>query len=105
VKNLSQIMKQASQLQSKMEAVQAELEALEVEGAAGGGLVRVTMSGKHVMRKISIDPSLMKEGENDILEDLVIAAVNAARAKADEAAAARMQSIAGGLPLPPGFGI
>jgi len=105
VKNLSQIMKQASQLQSKMEALQAELEALEVEGTSGGGLVRVSMSGKHVMRKISIDPSLMKEGEADILEDLVITAVNAAKAKADEAAASKMQSITGGLPLPPGFGI
>lgn len=105
MKNLSQIMKQAQQLQSKMEALQAELETLEVEGASGGGLVRVVMTGKHVMRSLSIDQSLMKEGEGEILEDLIITAVNDAKAKADAAAATRMKSVTGGLPLPPGFGI
>jgi DNA-binding YbaB/EbfC family protein len=105
VKNLTDIMKQARALQSKMEGLQAELEALEVEGASGGGLVRVAMTGKGVLKRVAIDPSLMKAEEREILEDLIVAASNDAKAKAEKLAAEKMQGLAGGLPIPPGFGL
>jgi len=104
VKNIADIMKQAKALQSKMEGMQAELDALEVEGAAGGGVVRVTMTGKGVLKRVSIDPALMKADECEILEDLIVAAANDAKGKVERLAAEKMQSLAGGLPLPPGFG-
>lgn len=105
MKNIADIMKQAKALQSKMEGMQAELDALEVEGAAGGGMVRVATSGKGEMRRVLIDPALMKADEREILEDLIVAAANDARSKAEKLAADKMQSLAGGLPLPPGFGL
>ncbi len=104
MKNIADIMKQAKALQSKMEGMQAELDALEVEGAAGGGVVRVTMTGKGVLKRVSIDPALMKADECEILEDLIVAAANDAKGKVERLAAEKMQSLAGGLPLPPGFG-
>lgn len=105
MKNLADIMKQAQQLQGRMETMQAELEAAEVEGRAGGGLVVVVMSGKGAIRKVSIDPSLMKESEREILEDLIVAAAADAKHKAEALVAEKMKSVAGGLPIPPGFGI
>ncbi|MDR3500062.1 MAG: YbaB/EbfC family nucleoid-associated protein [Parvibaculum sp.] len=105
MKNLTDIMKQARALQSKMEGLQVELEALEVEGASGGGLVRVAMTGKGVLKRVAIDPSLMKAEEREILEDLIVAASNDAKAKAEKLAAEKMQGLAGGLPIPPGFGL
>ena len=74
MKNMFDIMKQAQQLQSRMQDLQTELESAEVEGRAGGGLVAVTMSGKGEVKKVAIDPSLMKEEEREVLEDLVVAA-------------------------------
>lgn len=105
MKNIADIMKQAKALQSKMEGMQAELDALEVEGAAGGGMVRVAMTGKGVLKRVAIDPALMKADEREILEDLIVAAANDAKNKAEKLAAEKMQSLAGGLPLPPGFGL
>lgn len=105
MKNIADIMKQAKALQSRMEGMQAELDALEVEGAAGGGMVRVAMSGKGVLKRVAIDPALMKADEREILEDLIVAAANDAKNKAEKLAAEKMQSLAGGLPLPPGFGL
>lgn len=105
MKNIADIMKQAKALQSKMEGMQAELDALEVEGAAGGGVVRVTMTGKGVLKSVTIDPALMKADECEILEDLIVAAANDAKAKVERLATEKMQSLAGGLPLPPGFGL
>lgn len=99
------IMKQAQQLQSRMQDMQAELEAAEVEGRAGGGLVVVIMSGKGEIRKLSIDPSLMKEDEREVLEDLIVAAAADAKSKAEVLAAEKMKSVTGGLPLPPGLGL
>lgn len=99
------IMKQAKTLQSKMEGMQAELEALEVEGVAGGGMVRVAMTGKGALKSVSIDPALMKEDEREILEDLIVAAAADAKGKVERLAAEKMQGIAGGLPIPPGFGL
>ncbi len=104
MKNLTEIMKQAQKLQSRMGAVQAELESLEVQGSAGGGLVRVTMNGKGVLRGVSIDPSLMKEDEREMLEDLIIAAAADAKLKVDTLTAEKMKAATGGLPLPPGLG-
>lgn len=105
MKNIADIMKQAKALQSRMEGMQAELDALEVEGAAGGGVVRVTMTGKGVLKRVSIDPALMKADECEILEDLIVAAANDAKGRVEKLAAEKMQSLAGGLPLPPGFGL
>ncbi|WP_407949884.1 YbaB/EbfC family nucleoid-associated protein [Parvibaculum sp.] len=99
------IMKQAQQLQSRMQSLQAELETAEVEGRAGGGLVAVVMSGKGEVKKVSIDPSLMKENEREVLEDLIVAASADAKAKAEALAAEKMKSVTGGLALPPGLGL
>lgn len=105
MKNLADIMKQAKALQSKMEGLQSELEALEVEGSAGGGLVRVAMTGKGQVKRVSIAPELMKPEEREILEDLIVAASNDAKAKTERLAAEKMQGLTGGLPIPPGFGL
>ncbi len=103
MKNIFGMMKQAQELQAKMAELQAELETMEVEGTSGGGLVRVTMTGKGAMAKISLDPSLMKPDEAEILEDLILAAHNDAKQKAEQAMAGKMQEITSGLPLPPGL--
>jgi nucleoid-associated protein EbfC len=103
MKNIMGMMKQAQELQSKMAELQAELEAMEVEGVAGGGLVKVTLSGKGTMARLSIDPSLAKPEEVEILEDLVVAAHNDAKQKAEKTMAEKMQALTAGLPLPPGL--
>ena len=99
------MMKQAAQLQSKMKAMQDELEHVEVEGLSGGGLVTIRMTAKMDVKAIKIDPSLMKPEENDILEDLLIAALGDAKRKAEAAMAEKMQSLTGGMGLPPGLGL
>ncbi len=101
--DLMGMMKQAKELQSRMETMQEEVAALEVSGSAGGGLVEVTMNGKSEMRGIRIDPSLLKPDEAEILEDLILAACNDARAKAEAALADKMRDMTGGLQLPPGM--
>ena len=98
------MMKQAAQLQSKMKAMQDELETIEVEGMSGGGLVRVRMTAKMEVKGISIDPSLIKPEEREVLEDLVVTAQNDARRKAEAAMQEKMQQLTGGLSLPPGLG-
>ncbi len=105
MKNLTDIMKQAKALQSKMEELQAELEALEVEGTAGGGLVRITMTGKGQIKRVTIAPELMKADEREILEDLIAAASNDAKSKTEKLAAEKMKTLTGGMPIPPGFGL
>jgi DNA-binding YbaB/EbfC family protein len=97
------MMKQAQAMQAKMVEVQAELEQTLVEGEAGGGLVKVTMSAKGVLRNVSIDPSLLKAEERDILEDLIVTAHAQARQRAEEASAEKLKAITGGLQLPPGM--
>ena len=97
------LMKQAAELKSKMEAMQAELDQIEVEGASGGGLVTVKLSGKGEMRSVKIDASLIKPQEKEIVEDLIIAAHADARRKAEVVLQAKMKNVAGGLPLPPGM--
>ncbi len=101
--NIAEIMKQAGQMQAKMADVQAKLEQVIVHGQAGGGLVRVTMTGKFNLRGVEIDPSLMKAGEHEMLEDLVLTAFNDAKARAEAAAADEMKAVTAGLPLPPGM--
>ncbi len=105
IKDLGGLMKQAQQLQSKMADMQASLDDLEVEGISGGGLVAVTLSGKGAMRGLKIDPSLLKEEEGEILEDLIVAAHAEARNKMEQAVAEKMKEVTGGLPLPPGMNL
>ncbi len=97
------LMKQATELKSKMETMQAELDRIEVEGLAGGGLVTLKLSGKGEMRAAQIDDSLCKPDQKEILQDLIIAAHADARRKLEALLAERMQSLTGGLPLPPGL--
>jgi hypothetical protein len=97
------MMKQAAQLQSKMQAMQDELGQVEVEGSSGGGLVNVRITGKMEVKAVRIDPSLMKADEREVLEDLLVTAFNDARRKAETAMQEKMQSLAGGLGLPPGL--
>jgi nucleoid-associated protein EbfC len=97
------LMKQAAQLQSKMQEMQAELDQIEVEGAAGGGLVTVRLSGKGDMKGVTIDPSLFKPEEKEIVEDLIVAAHADARRKTEAVLQDKVQSLTGGLPLPPGL--
>ena len=97
------LMKQAAELKSKMEAMQAELDHLEVEGTAGGGMVTVRMSAKGEMKALTVDPSLMKPDEKEIVEDLVVAAHADARRKAEALLQEKMKALTGGMPLPPGL--
>ena len=97
------LMKQAAELKSKMEAMQAELDRIEVEGAAGGGLVTLKLSGKGEMRTAHVDETLLKPDQKDILQDLFVAAHADARRKLEGVLQERMQALTGGLPLPPGL--
>ena len=97
------MMKQAAQLQSKMQALQAELDQVEVEGTAGGGLVTVKLTAKGDLKSVKIDDTLIKPGEKDILEDLLVAAHADARRKAEALLQEKMKDLTGGLPLPPGL--
>ena len=99
------MMKQAAQLQSKMQALQAELDTITVDGTAGGGMVTVTLTAKGDLKGVKIDPSMMKPGEVEIVEDLLIAAHADARKHAEAVLQEKMQSVTGGLPLPPGLGL
>ncbi len=103
MKNFSNMMKQAQELQSRMGELQAEIEQTRIEGRSGGGLVSVTLSGKGDLVGLKIDPSLLKPGEGEILEDLVVAAHSDAKAKVESVVQEKMQKLTGGLPLPPGL--
>jgi DNA-binding YbaB/EbfC family protein len=97
------LMKQAAELKSKMETMQAELDRIEVEGAAGGGLLTVRISGKGDLRGVHVDESLLKPDQREIVEDLMVAAHADARRKLETLLAERMQAMTGGLQLPPGL--
>ena len=101
--DMSQIMKQAKAMQEKMAEMQKKLEEAEIEGTSGGGAVKVIMSGKHDLKKIDIDSTLMKEDEKEVLEDLIIAAVNDANTKISEHMNNQLGSLSGGMGLPPGM--
>ena len=97
------MMKQAAQLQAKMQALQGELDSIEVEGGAGGGLVAVTLTAKGELKGVHIDDSLMKPGEKEIVEDLLIAAHAEARRKSEALLQEKMKQLTGGVPLLPGL--
>jgi DNA-binding YbaB/EbfC family protein len=101
--DLEKIMQMAQNAQNELQKAQDNLDNVEVEGASGGGLVKIRASAKGRIIGISIDDSLVKVEEKAMLADLIAAALNDARAKADQAAAAEMQKMSAGLPLPPGF--
>ncbi|MBT2187113.1 YbaB/EbfC family nucleoid-associated protein [Sphingobium nicotianae] len=103
MKDLNDILGMASRVQEEMQKAQAELDTVEVEGVAGGGLVRVRASAKGRIIGLSIDDSLIDPKDKGMLEDLVVAAFNDARTKADEVANQQMSKMASGIPLPPGF--
>jgi DNA-binding YbaB/EbfC family protein len=101
--NLDELMKMAQEAQTKLMQAQEDLDKVEVEGASGGGLVKVRASAKGRIIAVDIDASLLQPSEKQMIEDLVAAAINDARAKADVAATEAMRGATGGLQLPPGF--
>ena len=103
MKNFSELMKQAQVIQQKFAEAQDRLAQVEAEGQSGGGMVKVTINGKGVARRVQIDPSLADPKDVGMLEDLLLAAFNDAKAKVDAKSAEEMQKLTGGLPLPPGF--
>ena len=100
MKNLGNLMKQAQEMQARMAEMQQKLAAMEIEGTAGGGMVRVVLNGKRDVRRVKIEPSLLKPEDAEVLEDLIVAACSDARAKVEAEAAAEMGKITGGLPNP-----
>ncbi|MDT7525563.1 MULTISPECIES: YbaB/EbfC family nucleoid-associated protein [Idiomarinaceae] len=100
---LGNMMKQAQKMQERMQQVQAEIASMEVVGEAGAGLVKVTMLGNHNVRRVAIDPSLMSDDDQEMLEDLIAAAVNDAVRRVEQTSKEKMAEVAGGMNLPPGF--
>jgi hypothetical protein len=103
MKSLDSLLKQAQEMQTKMAEVEAGLDRLEIEGAAGGGMVRVVLSGRGLMRRVILDRTLLKPEEAEVLEDLIVAAHNDAKAKLEARVKEEMGKLAEGLGLPPGF--
>ena len=103
MKNLDEIMAMAQNVQAELQKAQASLDTIEVEGVAGGGLVKVKASAKGRIMSLSIDDTLIVPADKQMLEDLVVAAFNDARAKADAVSGAEMSKMSAGIPLPPGF--
>ncbi len=99
---MGNIMKQAQAMQEKMQRAQEEITRLEVTGEAGAGMVKVTMTGNHNVRRVSIDDSLMSD-DKEMLEDLIAAAINDAVRRVEETTKEKMSSVTGGMQLPPGF--
>jgi DNA-binding YbaB/EbfC family protein len=97
---LGNMMKQVQQMQAKMQEAQAELESAEVEATAGGGMVKVVANGKHEIVSISIDPEVVDKEDVEMLQDLIVAAVNQAREKVQELQSEKMSGLTGGLNLP-----
>lgn len=103
MKDIMGMMGKIKDMQSKMEKMQEELAELECEGVAGGGMVSVRLTGKGLMKGLSIDPSMFKEDDVEILEDLIVAAHNDAKAKLETMVAERTKELTAGLPIPPGM--
>lgn len=103
MKSIDDIIKMAQNVQDELTKAQANLDTIEVDGASGGGLVKVRATAKGNIRSIDIDDSLLQPSEKQMLEDLIVAAFNDARAKADAASSAEMSKMTSGMPLPPGF--
>ncbi len=103
MKNLGQMMKQVQDMQARMTEMQDQLVTLEIGGSAGAGMVQATLNGKGELRRVKIDPSLVNPAEIEVLEDLIVAAVNDAKAKVDAEVQSQVTRLTGGLGLPPGF--
>ena len=103
MRDIMGMMGKVKEMQAKMEQLQEEIAALTVEGTSGGGLVTVTLDGKGGMRGLKVDPSLFKEDDVEILEDLIVAAHKDAKDKAEAMAAEKTKALTAGLPIPPGF--
>lgn len=103
MRDLMGMLGKAKEMQAKFQEMQEQIANIEVEGQSAAGAVKVTLSGKFEMRKLSIDPSLLKEDEAEILEDLILAAHNDARTKIEVEMQQKTQEMTAGLPIPPGF--
>jgi DNA-binding YbaB/EbfC family protein len=103
--NLGKMMQQAKRMQEQMQKMQQELAAIEVQGEAGGGMVKVILGGDRVVRRVEIDDSLWDERDKELTEDLVAAAFNSALQSIEEAQQEKQKEMLGGLPLPPGFSL
>ncbi len=103
--NIAKMMQQAKKMQEKMQKMQEEMASVEVHGEAGGGMVKVTITGDHIVRKVQIDDSLWAEQDKELIEDLLVAAVNAAVQAVNEKAKEQQQQMMAGIPLPPGFSL
>lgn len=103
MKDIMGMMKQVGQMQARLKEMQDEFAKAEIEGQSGGGLVHVTVDGRGELRRVRIDPNLMKPDEVEILEDLIVAAAADARVKIDGVVQAKMAEITCGLPIPPGM--
>ena len=101
--SLDELMKAARNVQEQMARAQQQLDQIEVEGASGGGMVKVRATARGAVRGVSIDPSLLTADSREMLEDLIVAAFNDAKAKADQAGSAEMGKLTAGMQLPPGF--
>tara|TARA_Y100000310_G_C20162986_1_gene570064 strand:- start:4 stop:324 length:321 start_codon:yes stop_codon:yes gene_type:complete len=101
--NFNKMMQQAAEMQKKLKEAQENLANVEVEGTSGGGLVKVIINGRNEIKKVDIDQSLIKPEDKEILEDLIVAAINEGRKKVEETAAEQMKNVTGGMNLPPGF--
>lgn len=99
--NMNQILKQAQAMQANVQKAQAEIAKLEVIGEAGGGMIKVTMTGRHEVKRVQIEPSIVGE-DREMLEDLIAAAINDAVHRVESATQAKMSSVMGGMALPPG---
>ena len=103
--NLAKMMKQAQELQGKMASMQEELALSEIEGSSGGGMVTALMSGKHELKRLTIDPSLVTPDDTEVLEDLIVAAVKDARVRVEAHVKEEMSKVTGGLNLPAGLNL
>jgi nucleoid-associated protein EbfC len=101
--NIQQMMKQAQAMQRKLAEAQEKIAALEVEGSSGGGMVKIAISGKGEAKKVTIDPSVIDPNEKELLEDLLVAALNDARKKLEDQSGGYMNDLTSGMQLPPGF--
>lgn len=105
MKDLGELMKQAGAMQAKMQEIQEKISALEVEGAAGGGMVKIVLNGKGYCKAVAIERALLKEDEGEVLEDLIAAAINDAKAKLETVSQEEMKALSAGFPLPPGMNL